>query len=79
MPKDLGLNELIEAAQKAGGHKTKKAAVTAALEAYVRHHKQQEIISLFGTIDFDPEYDYKAERMRRPPRQRRTPTRNLSK
>ncbi len=63
MATNLALDDkLIEAAQKLGGHKTKKAAVTAALDEYIRHHKQQAIISLFGTIDFDPSYDYKAER-----------------
>ncbi len=66
MATNLALDDkLIEAAQKLGGHKTKKAAVTAALDEYIRRHKQQEIISLFGTIDFDPDYDYKAERKRR--------------
>lgn len=63
MATNLALDDkLIEAAQKLGGHKTKKAAVTAALDEYIRRHKQQAIISLFGTIDFDPSYDYKAER-----------------
>jgi len=66
MATNLALDDkLIEAAQKLGGHKTKKAAVTAALDEYIRRHKQQEIISLFGTIDFDPDYDYKAERKAR--------------
>ncbi len=60
-----GLNELIQAARKLGGHKTKKAAVTAALDEYIRRRKRQEIISPFGTFDFDPEYNYKAERKHR--------------
>jgi len=45
-----------------GHHKTKKAAVTAALEVYIRHHQQLQIFELFGQIDYDPDYDYKAER-----------------
>jgi len=66
MPTNLALDDkLIEAARKLGGHKTKKAAVTAALDEYIRRHKQQEIIGLFGTIDFDPDYDYKADRKAR--------------
>ncbi len=66
MATNLALDDrLIEAARKLGGHKTKKAAVTAALDEYIRRHKRQEIISLFGTIDFDPDYDYKAERKAR--------------
>jgi hypothetical protein len=55
---------LIEQAQKLGKHRTKKATVTEALEEYIRHHRQQEILELFGTIDYDPEYDYKQQRRR---------------
>jgi len=36
-----------------------------ALAEYVAHRKRLEILSLFGTIDFDPKYDYKAERKKR--------------
>ena len=57
-------NKLVEAAQKAGHHRTKKEAVTAALAEYVKRHKQQRILEAFGTFDFDPAYDYKAERRR---------------
>jgi hypothetical protein len=53
---------LIEEARKVGGHSTKKAAVTEALLMYIRHHRQLEMLKLFGTVEFDPEYDYKAQR-----------------
>ena len=63
MATNLALDdELIEQARSAGGHKTKKEAVTAALAEYVQRRKQQEVIKLFGTIDYDPDYDYKALR-----------------
>jgi hypothetical protein len=66
MATNLALDDkLIEEARKIGKHKTKKAAVTAALEEYVQRHKQARIVELFGTIDFDPTYDYKAERKRK--------------
>jgi Arc/MetJ family transcription regulator len=66
MATNLALDDkLIETARKLGGHKTKKAAVTAALDEYIRRHKQQQAIGMFGTIDFDPAYDYKAERKAR--------------
>lgn len=66
MPTNLALDDrLIEEARKVGGQKTKKAAVTAALEEYIRRHKQAEVIGLFGSIDYDPAYDYKAERTAR--------------
>ncbi len=66
MPTNLDLDDkLIETARKIGRHKTKKEAVTAALSEYIDHRKRLEILSLFGTIDFDPAYDYKAERRRK--------------
>ena len=65
MATNLGLDDkLIEEARRVGKHRTKKEAVTAALKAYVRRRKQLRILDLFGTIDFDPKYDYKAERSR---------------
>jgi len=66
MPTNLALDDrLIEEARRAGKHKTKKEAVTAALDEYVRRRKQIRILDAFGTVKFDPAYDYKAERRRR--------------
>jgi len=63
MATNLALDDrLIEEARRAGGHKTKKEAVTAALDEYVRRRKQLQILNAFGTVDFDPAYDYKTER-----------------
>jgi hypothetical protein len=60
MATNLAIDDrLIDEARRIGNHKTKKEAVTAALDEYIRWRKQQEIIELFGTIDFDPTYDYK--------------------
>ncbi len=47
-----------------GRHKTKKAAVTKALIEYIDHLEQEKIFSMFGTVDYDPEYDYKKQRQR---------------
>lgn len=58
-------DELINEAVKAGGHKTKKEAVTCALETYIQHKKQLKILDLFGTIDFDKDYNYKTLRNRK--------------
>lgn len=67
MPTNLAIDDhLIEEARAIGGHKSKKAAVTIALKEYVQRHKQAEIIKLFGTIDFDPNWNYKTDRKRRP-------------
>jgi Arc/MetJ family transcription regulator len=66
MATNLALDDgLIEEARRAGGHKTKKEAVTAALAEYVKHRKQLRILKAFGSFDFDPDYDYKAERRRK--------------
>jgi Arc/MetJ family transcription regulator len=65
MPTNLALDDqLIEEARRAGKHKTKKEAVNAALDEYVRRRKQVKILEQFGTVNFDPSYNYKAERRR---------------
>ncbi|MHC4886401.1 MAG: type II toxin-antitoxin system VapB family antitoxin [Planctomycetota bacterium] len=65
MATNLALDDsLILEAVKIGKHKTKKEAVTIALEEYINHRKQMQIISLFGEIDVDPKYNYKKGRTR---------------
>ena len=65
MPTNLAIDDkLIEEAKAVGRHKTKKAAVTEALEEYIRRRKQLEITKLFGSIDYDESYDYKEQRKR---------------
>ena len=65
MPTNLALDDrLIEDARRAGSHKSKKEAVTAALEEYVRKRQQMRILEAFGTFPVDPAYDYKSERRR---------------
>ena len=67
MATNLALDDkLIEAARRIGGHKTKKDAVTTALQEYVQYRRQQRILRSAGTIDYDPGYDCKAERRKRP-------------
>jgi hypothetical protein len=69
MPTNLAIDDrLIEEAQKVGHHRTKKEAVTAALDEYVRRRKQLDVIGMFGKIDYDENYDYKLERERKPKR-----------
>lgn len=65
MATNLAIDDnLIERARKAGGHRTKKATVTEALEEYIQRRKQAKIVRLFGTVDFDKGYDYKKQRRR---------------
>ena len=63
MATNLALDDaLIDEAKTVGKHKTKKAAVTAALREYVKRRNQLLILELVGKIDYDPDYDYKALR-----------------
>ncbi len=55
-------DQLIESAKSLGNHRSKKDAVTVALEEYVRRLKQQAILDEFGKIDYDPKYSYKKQR-----------------
>lgn len=63
MPTNLAIDDkLIEDALMIGNHRTKKAVVTEALQEYIQRRKQVEILKLFGTIDYDADYDYKDQR-----------------
>jgi hypothetical protein len=57
-------DRLIKEAVTLGNHRTKKEAVTQALNDYISHLKQERILDLFGKIDFDPGYNYKRQRSR---------------
>lgn len=58
MATNLALDDaLIEEAKTLGKHRTKKAAVTAALEEYVRRHRQMRIFDLAGEIEYEDGYD----------------------
>lgn len=66
MPTNLAIDDrLLEEALKVGGHRTKKAAVTEALNEYIQKRRQSKIIALFGKVDIDPDYDYKEQRQRK--------------
>ena len=66
MPTNLALDDkLIEEARRIGKHKTKKAAVMAALHEYVQRRNQLRIVELFGTVELDGAFDHKAGRRRK--------------
>lgn len=66
MATNLALDDkLLNEALRLGGHRTKKATVTEALQEYIQRRKQLGILELFGKIDYLPDYDYKKERRRR--------------
>lgn len=63
MATNLAINDhLINEAKDLGKHRTKKEAVTVALQEYIQRKKQLEIFHIFNTIKYDPEYDYKKQR-----------------
>jgi hypothetical protein len=65
MATNLSLDpELLERALKVSGEKTKKAAVTKALKEFISRREQRRIVELFGTLEWNEEYNYKKERSR---------------
>ncbi len=56
---------LILEAQKIGRHRTQIETVAEALKEYIQRRKQKKITALFGTIDYDLDYDYKEKRFRK--------------
>jgi len=55
---------LIERTLELSGEKTKKAAVTRALEEFIARREQARIVELMGRLEWDSAYDYKQERSR---------------
>jgi hypothetical protein len=65
MAKNLSIDpELIERALKVSGERTKKAAVTRALEEFIARRTQKRLLDLMGRLEWDASYDYKAGRSR---------------
>ncbi|MGH7319772.1 MAG: type II toxin-antitoxin system VapB family antitoxin [Candidatus Rokuibacteriota bacterium] len=66
MPTNLAIDDkLLEQAVRVGGHRTKRATVNEALEEYIQRRKRLGALKAFGTIEFDPKYDYKRARRAR--------------
>jgi Arc/MetJ family transcription regulator len=57
--------DLLEKALLVSGEKTKKAAVTKALEEFIARREQRKLLDLFGRLEWNPDFDYKKERSRR--------------
>jgi Arc/MetJ family transcription regulator len=56
--------ELIDRALKVSGARTKKAAVTKALQEFIARRRQKRLLDLMGRLEWDSTFDYKAERKR---------------
>ena len=57
--------ELIERALEVSGERTKKAAVSRALEEFIARRGQKRVVELMGKFEWDTTFDYKAERSRK--------------
>ena len=65
MATNLAINDqLLELALKIGGFRTKKDTVNAALEEFIKRRKAEDLIDMFGKIEFEADYDYKKMRTR---------------
>jgi hypothetical protein len=63
---NLSIDEaLLSEALKVGGRRTKRETVNEALKEYIQRRRRRRILDLFGTIDYDPTYDYKQARRKR--------------
>ncbi len=56
---------LLDRALEVSGERTKKAAVTKALQEFIARREQRRIVELMGKLEWDDSFDYKAERSRR--------------
>ena len=57
--------DLLERALRVSGAKSKTAAVTQALIEFIARREQARLLELFGSLAWDPGFDYKGERTRR--------------
>jgi hypothetical protein len=57
-------SELLDRALAVSGERTKKAAVTKALHEFIARRQQKRLLDLFGKLEWDDGFDYKAERTR---------------
>ena len=57
--------ELLERALEVSGERTKKAAVTKALQEFIARRRQRRLLDLMGALEWDEGFDYKSERSRR--------------
>ena len=57
--------DLLDKALELSGERTKKAAVTKALQEFIARRQQRRIFELMGKLDWDTSYDHKAERSRK--------------
>ncbi len=55
---------LLQEALALGEYKNSHALVEVALHEYIQPRKQLQVMELFGTIDYDSDYNYKQQRQK---------------
>jgi Arc/MetJ family transcription regulator len=66
MATNLAIDDnLLATALKVGGLKTKKDTVNVALREFIQRRKMNDIIDMFGQVEYDKDYDYKKLRNRK--------------
>lgn len=53
---------LLKEALALSNHLAENQLIEDALREYVQRRKQQKVLELFGTIDYEEDYDYKQQR-----------------
>ncbi len=56
--------DLIDRALEVSGERTKKAAVTKALQEFIARRRQKRLLDFMGKLEWESSFDYKAERAR---------------
>ncbi|BAY25434.1 hypothetical protein NIES2100_52400 [Calothrix sp. NIES-2100] len=63
MATPVNINEaLLQEALQLDDHTTIDALVETALLEYIQRRKRLKVLNLFGTIDYDEDYNYKQQR-----------------
>lgn len=57
--------DVLDRAVEVSGERTKKAAVTKALQEFIARRERRGVVELMGKLDWDSSFNYKAERSRK--------------
>jgi hypothetical protein len=58
--------KLLKKAIELGHHRSQSDAINTALNQYIRMQRRRQVAELFGTIDFDPDWNPRAIRGKPP-------------
>jgi len=66
MATNLAIDDrLLNKALHVGGFGTKRETVNEALREFIQRRQRVDLVKLFGTVDYDPKYNYRKERRAR--------------